>query len=181
MMQLLKTLMPGERPPTDPATASYLRDILKQYNVEEGIVGLRGYYNPGKNQRGIYDDAIFIVTRHRVIGFNANTDPASFKKGIANLIPGQWKYEIGIHGKSKPKFLQYKALTQAAKVIVKRDQTGLDSGLFGINIHKGGYNSVSSIGCQTIHPGQWKEFMKEVEVLMASRQMKTITYALKEV
>jgi len=52
------------------------------------------------------------------------------------------------------------------------------TGFFGINIHKGGFNSTSSEGCQTIHPSQWDEFMHLVKTFFPSG--KDIQYILIE-
>lgn len=184
MLQKIKRLFLDFIPPTRPTEQlGYLLNIGSQAGLdiqkESFLVGIRGYYNRDANQRGIYDDAIFLVTPTKVYGFNANTDPAMFRRSIATLVPGVWKYCIGIHGLSKPKFLQYRALVQAATVTVTRDQLGgIFSGFFGINIHRGGYNTVSSEGCQTIHPKQWPEFIDLMEKLL--KNGKTITYILKE-
>lgn len=70
------------------------------------------------------------------------------------------------------------ALVQAARVTVKRDQSITESGRFGINIHKGGLFTVSSLGCQTIYPSQWDDFYKKVSSCMSSWKMKTIEYHL---
>jgi hypothetical protein len=134
------------------------------------IAGIRGYYKnsmgaPGVNDRGIYDDALFIHSPSVMAAFNGNTDPSSVRKGLgtgnqkgmASLIPGAWfVHQFALH---KGKYL---ALCQRlGKVDVLRDGNPayIDSGNFGINIHKGSYRGTSSLGCQTIHPDQWDSFI----------------------
>lgn len=130
------------------------------------FVGIRGYYkkslgDPTKNDRKIYDDAIFILTSTEIYAYNANVDPGAFRKGIASLVPGIYHaYKFDQH---KGKYL---ALCQRSAVVtVFRDNVGLDTGMFGINIHKGGINQVSSEGCQTIVPSQWDSFIVEAQTI----------------
>lgn len=135
------------------------------------IVGIRGYYKntmgaPAVNDRGIYDDALFVDSDHATVAFNGNTDPSSYKpgfgtgatKGMASLNPGAWfVHKFDLHKG------QYLALCQrAGEVTVTRDGTPpyQDTGMFGINIHRGGYNGTSSQGCQTVHPAQWTSFIE---------------------
>jgi hypothetical protein len=147
------------------------------------VIGIRGYYLnwmgiEAKNDRGIYDDAIFIVSKHLYKAFNGNTDPARFKEGygfdedthgIASLNTGIWNvYQLDFH---KPEHSEkYFALCQrGGNVTVTRDgidgKNYEDTGNFGINIHRGGYNKVSSLGCQTIYPEQWNEFIDSISDL----------------
>lgn len=130
------------------------------------IVGVRGYYRDtmgvvGENDRGIYDDAIFVDSPNVFAAFNGNTDPTSYRRatqartGMATLEPGVYfAHKIGTHK-------GYRALSQQnGPVTVARDgQTALDVGYFGINIHRGGVKSTSSEGCQTIPPAQWDAFI----------------------
>jgi hypothetical protein len=138
------------------------------------VVGVRGYYKdsmgaPGVDDRGIYDDAIFVHSPSVMAAFNGNTNPSVFRKGegkgngkgMATLNPGVMY--VHTFDKHKGKYL---ALCQRlGPVSVTRDgirQDYVDTGHFGINIHKGGLHTTSSLGCQTIHPDQWKSFINLV-------------------
>ncbi len=147
------------------------------------LVGRRGYYRDtmgakGVNDIGIYDDAMFIVLEDSVATFNANCDPARHHIGMANLKVGRWKYRIGIHNLSKARDRQYHALVQADRVTVVRDGQGDDTGFFGINIHRGGNEGTSSLGCQTIPPAQWDQFLESVRVALARYGRTDIVYIL---
>jgi lysozyme len=167
------TIVPGSKPRL---SAEELNQKIAPFNLDRShdpviVVGIRGYYKntmgaPGVNDRGLYDDAIFIDTPAATISFNGNTDPSGYrkgagfeegKKGMAVLKPGLWR----VHKFDKHKGLYLALCQRAGKVTVVRDGSPdyEDTGMFGINIHKGGYNGTSSIGCQTIHPDQWPAFI----------------------
>lgn len=166
-------IKPDEKPRL---SASALRAMLQPLGIDRRahplvVIGIRGYYRdsmgaPGVDDRGIYDDAIFVDTAQATAAFNGNTDPTGYRKGrgtdegtrgMASLNPGVWyAHRFGMHrGK-------YLALCQSAgEVTVTRDGEPPypHRGSFGINIHRGGYATTSSLGCQTIHPAQWDGFI----------------------
>jgi hypothetical protein len=177
-------LLPPHRPLLD-RTRVY--NVLRNrgVNADVSLLGVRGYYSktmgntPG-NEQGIYDDAIFIVSTNAFAAFNANTDPSIRRQSVATLECGSWKYQIGIHGLSKPVAKQYPALVQADEVTVSRDGEASETGFFGINIHRGGYNGTSSLGCQTIYPDQWEAFFGLVKSELARRGQRIVPYLLIE-
>jgi lysozyme len=178
----MSNIMPSAKPRLGTAAVEAL---LRKHGVQDtvALLGVRGYYRdtmgiPGENDRGIYDDAIFIHAPSVTAAFNANTDPSRHRPGIATLRCGTWRYRIGIHGLSKPRKDQYVALVQAAPVTVDRDQAAAESGWFGINIHRGGYGTTSSLGCQTIYPEQWPAFMANVQDQLLRHTQEILPYLL---
>ena len=180
------SIVPRSKPQ---ASEDLVRRVLARAGVHDlvALVGVRGYYldtmgEKGANDRGIYDDAIFLVTPAGMMRYNANTDPSVARRRVAVLVPGLWRYRLGIHGLSKPKEKQYEALVQAAVVTVDRDEVDADStGWFGINIHRGSYRTTSSLGCQTIYPAQWPAFIESVRGAMKEHGQRTVPYLLVDV
>lgn len=176
----MSSIVPPQRP-LQPLAKT--RAIIQQHGVNDRVVliGIRGYYRdsmgkPGQNDRGLYDDAVFIVSDEAYASFNANTDPSIYRKHVAVLKPGVWVYKKGNH--NPPNGSPYPALRQAEAVTVIRDEEGEDTGLFGINIHRGGYKSTSSLGCQTIFPEQWEAFLKLAYNEMSRVRQEQIKYIL---
>jgi lysozyme len=176
-------------PPSRPQQAkSKTQALLTKARVDDAValVGIRGYYRdsmgvPGENDRGIYDDAIFLVSPNAYATFNANTDPSVKRQGIAVLKPGVHRYRKGKHGLSKPGggYPALRPANPAEELPVTRDGQGDSMGI-AINIHKGGIRTTSSEGCQTIYPSQWESFISLVYSEMDRAGQKTIPYLLVE-
>jgi lysozyme len=185
--------MPATKPKTRPRiTAQDVEEIARKHGVKDSvaIVGIRGYYlrtlgNPKKNDRGIWDDCIAVISPTAFAAYNGNTDPSFWRKGIASLVEGVHKYRKGRHGISRGN--PYPALRPAnpsESLPVTRDgQLGRSQGV-AINIHRGGsINSVSqsvtsSLGCQTIPREQWPSFIGLVYGEMDRYGQKVIPYVL---
>jgi lysozyme len=166
----------------------WLDRVRKRVSDPVVLVGIRGFHK-AVNKRGVYDDAlIWLNTATGFIAtYNANCDPSSYrkgmgfgsKKGMASLKDGVWCYRIGKHGYNTGK--PYPAFVQAEKVQVLRD--GIegpydDYGYFGINIHRGGYNTTSSLGCQTVPPNTWDDFFKTGQKLLKDAGQDKFYYVL---
>lgn len=183
----ISRIVPATRPEmTRDDVGKYLQeDELTQYRVR--LLGVRGYYkktmgDPTKNDRGLYDDALFLVTPAVFKSFNFNTDPSFYRKGIAVLKPGIYWYKIGLHGVSRPH--PYEALRQWSRVTVVRDGEGEETDTadapFYTDIHKGGYHTTSSLGCETIYPEQWEEFLDLIKKELNAYNQVLIPYKLVE-
>jgi lysozyme len=149
------------------------------------LLGVRGYYRDtmgktGVNDRGIYDDAIFVVGPETFVAFNANTDPSFFRKGIATLATGFHAYRPGNHGISRPGggYPAFRPATRNEELPVTRDGVKAPWPGVAINIHRGGYRTTSSEGCQTIHPSQWDAFHALVSMELGKLGLKKFWYGL---
>lgn len=159
------------------------------------LVGVRGYYlqsmgEAGKNDRGIYDDAVFIISPDNFISYNFNTDPSGYKTGRATLeAPQIVTYKPGYHGYGRKS--GHSAFRQASSVVVRRDGdkgngkrietslfTDANTAKFWINLHKGGRNTTSSAGCQTLPASQWQSFYSTVRMIMKRHDQKEFEYHL---
>ena len=154
-------------------------DSNKGYDVN--IVGIRNNApSVADKVTNVFDD--FITLSYKVGGvwkfhiWQATTDPGTKgiletknKSGIARLVEGQYRgsHIIRLH-KGK-----YEALGQAKNVKVYRDanrdmkydETKIEEGIFGINIHHAGADSTYvndwSMGCQVFKKTKdFNEFMK---------------------
>ncbi len=177
--------------------------FLAQVNVPEPaeatLFARRGHFvelgaNARDNDVGVYDDAIILISPTAFVSYNANTDPSVLKPKVAVLQPGSWTYEVGMHKRNDP-VKRYRALVQAAEVEVFRPGTDAESvgtksdlgkciapgiwrGWFGVNIHRGGFNTTGSEGCQTIYKPQWDAFLAQAEAEMKRYGQKSIRYHL---
>jgi len=178
-------MIPKDRPRIERKTTEQLLR-LRKVSDPVCLVGIRGYYRDtmgavGKNDVGMFDDAIILVSPNVHAAFNGNVDPsrlgwnAHAKKPMAQLKPGVYRYKIGKHGISRGN--PYKALVQAGPVTVMRGSDE-ETGYFAINIHRGGNTTTSSEGCQTIPPAQWPAFISLVESEMKRNNAKTLSYVL---
>jgi lysozyme len=181
-------MVPAKRPQW---TRERVLDAIRHFDLRDSdhviVVGVRGYYRdsmgkPGENDRAIYDDAIFVITPSEFRSFNANVDPSKHQVSVASLKVGVYRYKPGPHGVTfnRPGY-PYPAFIQASEVVVKRDgKKGDFTGWFGINIHRGGLHSTSSLGCQTIPPNQWKEFHHFLNAALKANSQGTFPYVLIE-
>jgi len=154
----------------------------KGYKVFEkkwdiNIIGVR----KKNGQPNKFDDRIYVICKNdadqwQEWSWPATTDPGTYwlqqpmnVLGTAILKEGQWRssWKIGLHRGEKPALVQIKTVTvyrdKDRDVELDFDQ-GESTGLYGINIHRAGKNSVNvdkwSAGCQVFaNDADFEEFM----------------------
>lgn len=177
--------VPTSRPQLLREKAEAILQTFSYKQSEVTLLGIRGYYKdsigkPGVNDINQYDDAIFLISPRVFFAVNANVDPSKDGIKIAHLkAGGPYLYKIGMHNMKHP----YKALRQYGNVTVLRNGipvTDSPANRFYIDIHRGGYNTTSSLGCQTIFPDQWPSFLENVEREMKFYNQPVIPYYLAE-
>ena len=183
-------LLPKNKPMLPLDTVNKIIGLMYGLSDEVLVLGVRGYFKdtmgkPGVNDRGVYDDAIFIRSPTLFASYNGNTDPSRYRKGwgtgsekgMAELCEGAWLYKPGVHYGSSP----HSAFRQHDRFRVKRDGTKGDyfeEGMFGINLHRGGRSGTSSLGCQTIPVEQWDTFRDTHNADLKRHSQKTFRYIL---
>ncbi len=157
------------------------------FNVN--IVGIRA----SSSTSNLFDDTILLIYRNRkkeweVMSSLATTDPGEKylleplnKEGAVILVPDQYTgtYRIDIHARNNSKF-SHEALCQRAgkvkvwrdknrDIILDHDEDNVDSGSFGVNIHRAkssgeaDYVGAYSAGCQVFkNSTDYKLFMDVV-------------------
>lgn len=172
--------------------------VFEKGNFNLNLFGIRAE----EVRAGEFDDLIGCVYRDkgqwRIIVWEATTDPGVFYlenplnvAGTAILAPGQYRgaYTVGKHRG------QYTALVQSGPVTVYRDDTldsdlsidptTLETGYFGINIHRSSSTGQSaevgrySAGCQVHATLQgFREMMNLVDAQIAAGHGDKFTYTL---
>jgi len=150
--------------------------LLPYINCKVALIGIRSV----PNKVNEYDDRMILVIDGQIhSAYPLNTEPSVKKDGVATLVSGKkYLYKPGIHGLSRPPDRRYPAFVQASPVTVMRQNEGMDTGFFGINIHRGGSNSTSSLGCQTIPPDKWDSFKSKVYEVLDRFDQDTVPYYL---
>lgn len=167
-------------------TSQQIEALIAKHGLnlnQEGVVLVGIRQKPGLNKVGVWDDAFAWAHKGSIRAFAGNTDPSREFPHVANLKPGAWKYQKGIHHGLSGAFPPYPAYIQAGDVTVLRYIDGHnwnpDTGEFGIHIHHGG-TGTSSLGCQTVPIANWPDFKAHGDALILQYNKKEFTYLLVE-
>ena len=185
---LMSRILPPARPKRELKDLQAVLNHFKLDGKEAVLVFVRGYYldsmgAPDRNDRNIYDDAVFLIGPGVFESWNANTDPSFARDGgraLATLNLGLFQF---YRGKHKGRYPALRSWPEGVRVDVTRE--GKPSTAVGINIHKGSTSSRSrdvvwSEGCLTIPDIQWPDFIARVYGIMKRLGQNVIEVAVVE-
>lgn len=156
-------------------------DAIGIFTPEQFLV-YNGNTDPSIDRKGIavLQDGVYDYIRGLHGIHHLNLALAEDKK-ILDTLQTTGKDHPAIEGRILP----YWAFRQDSPVTVLRDgaptpETMTDRGSWPwIDIHRGGYNTTSSEGCQTIHPDFWQAFFWDIAtVQMEKYKVTRVPYAL---
>jgi lysozyme len=174
----MSSIIPPNRPQ---APREKVLSAMRKFHRDQGkeiapvtVVVAPGYYSktfgePG-NDRGVYDDAAFVITDRTFTAFNFNSDPSLYKTGISTVLPGIYPYRRGYHKRGKKSgHPAFRPATMGEALPVKRDGEKGRSKRDGVanNNHRGGINGTSSEGCLTVPPRQWDAYYALIDSEMS--------------
>jgi len=165
------------------------------YNIN--IIGVRGEYRSSNT----FNDYLYVIYRDDNLNwvikqYPITTDPGISqlvrplnKNGTAILVPGQYRstYKVDLHSSKYPALCQRLGPVSVYRDNNRDENRELDSstiqtGYFGINIHKAGWNSEYvnnwSAGCQVFK--RFKDFDEFMDIVNKSRSIfgNKFTYTL---
>jgi hypothetical protein len=136
--------------------------VLSHYGAnpkKAAVLFVRGG-SDGQNDYNKYDDECFVWTgTDEVKRYLANCDPTSSSTSKAQLVTENvYYFSPGKHHILSPAPRGYAAFRQYGDYVYSRIRQGRFRGNVGINMHRGGEYTTSSLGCLTIRPEDWAEF-----------------------
>jgi hypothetical protein len=144
-------------------TSSQVRKVLARLGVVAAVAVLAIRGADGSDNIGVYDDDVIGITPTGIQTYQGNTNPSRRRDGVAELVPGVWSMVPGVHGittgRPRPAFRQ---APDASFTVRRHNRSGLFRGYFAINLHDGGWNSTSSLGCITLPPDEFKRLVGQL-------------------
>lgn len=191
-------IKPANRPQMDHLEALNILGAAGLSKSKACFLMLRGYFLDtmgvkGKNDRRIYDDALFYVEANQFLACNANADPNGYRSGhgeaedtmgmLTIKDPQICYYKPGLH-KGRPAFRQNRPLYgwRDADSSVKESKIQVVDGIkvytvfgeFAANLHDSPETSTSSLGCLTVPKPQFVPMRDFVYARMKALGMKEI-------
>jgi hypothetical protein len=176
-------------------TLKELKEIYAEFETPWGEVNIFGIRDEDNQGKDLFNDIIGIATDETIKLYTGTTDPGAWwtrnpvtaagVTGAAHLCEGFHReaWRVGIHSSKTP--FAHEALVQTGnsvkvwrdvnKDFVRQGNEPVQSGYFGINIHRAGiddpkYIGKYSAGCQVIQ--DHKQFLEFMAIVKATENYK---------